>query len=386
MARRRLRPSDVSVALRLLSAGWSAAIVVLIAAAYGPDKAEALAAFFTISLVAVVSAGFSSFTLSRHAAAGRRRPLMAIGLSSAAIFALLEALLVPGPLAPTHAGIAATFLLREVLSCLARRRARTRLAVILRDHLWRAALSAGLLARAAGLTDAPLEPLFLAASGLAAVLEAALILRLPAMPPPRREAPAPPLLSIAGFDLLGKLQSLSLAATPIYIAAHEPRFGAALVTMFVLVDRAARPLGLIVSQAILDVQRDGTGRRNFASFLGRFLRHRRLHFAGGLGAFAALLAALMAVYGVTAPPQALAAAILFHAYAPVFNVTNAYVVLNRGARVLALRVATTLGVTGALILAPQIGLAPFLATVLACLVAQDLALAGAETARRRARA
>jgi hypothetical protein len=376
-----IRATDISVALRLLSAGWSVLIVILIASSYGTEKALALAQFFYISLTAVVTSGFSSFTLSRFAPThGFGVSLLAIAVSSLVAFLILEMSLIPVSISLMTFAVVATFLVREVLSFMARHREHFATAVIVRDHIWRATLSLALVCRTLSHSDMALEKLFLFATCTSTILELGFVLLLAHGRVPREDssrhadttAPAlSVLLRIVRFDLLGKFQSLSIAAPSIFISSSEGYFESALVTMFILVERSSRPFGLIASQAILDFQNEGTGSRNLMTFLQRFIVNRKVHFIGGATLFVAVLAFFLAIYGIKAPVSALAVAILFHAYVPLFNISNTYVVLNAGWRFLATRIAITLAVIVILIFLLNVGFSAMLGIILVTMILQD---------------
>jgi hypothetical protein len=378
----RIKANDISILLRLLSAGWSVLIVILIAVSFGAEKATALAQFFYISLAGVVTSGFSSFTLSRFIPVnGIGVSLVAVAISSVLVFVMLEMTLIPGSISLMTFGIIATFVMREVHSFMARHRERFATAVIVRDHIWRASFSLTLIYRTLTPCDSALETLFFTATCISFFLELGLILRLTrggmllgrgfAGNADANLATPSALLGITSFDILGKLQSLSTAALSIFITSSERYFEMALVTTFILVERSSRPLGLIASQAILDFQKEGTGSRNLLTFLQRLIVNRNVHFIGGVMLFVVVLAFLLVIYEIKTPIGVLTVITLYHFYVPLFNISNAYVVLNAGWRFLAARIAITLTVVGTLILFPNIGFSAILAAILVTMILQD---------------
>ena len=381
----RIKAIDISVALRLLSAGWSVLIVILIAVSFGAEKAPALAQFFYISLAGVVTSGFSSFALNRYMPVnGVGVCLVAIAISSILVFLFVDVALIPGSISLMTFGIVATFVLREVHSFMARHREHLATAVVVRDHFWRASLSLTLIYRTLIPCDLALETLFFIATCISSILELGLILFLTrgrmlvgrgfSGHEDGTLATPSALLKIASFDTLGKLQSLSAAAPSIFIASSERHFEAALVTVFILVERSSRPLGLIASQAILDFQKRGTGSPNLMTFLQRLIVNRIVHFIGGVMLFVVFLICLLVIYEIKTTIGALAIITMFHFYVTLFNIANAYVVLNAGWRFLAARTAITLTVTGTLIFFLNIGLSDILAAILVTMILQDVFL------------
>lgn len=329
--------NNSSAILRLGSAALSLVIVFGIAIVFETSRNSALSEFFYTSLVGVVCGGFTSFTLTRYSDKSLIWSTLFCGVSSLLVFLLINQLLGEGVLGAQTLLIAATFFCREVLGYCLRRLELYSSSVLTREYFWRLTLVVFLFGF--WLTDYSISMLncFLAATGLALIIEVVFTISRAAPNSARLKAlarhPDKAFVKTVTFDLFGKSQSLAIAYFPIYLTSIGEGIDATKVVLFVLCERASRPLAMILSQGLLDFQNKGLKLGNLVRYSRTLIANRRLQIAAGLTMSPIALIAMLHVYQIAPDPTELALTLLFFGYVIVFNLTTSHSALNHRATV-----------------------------------------------------
>lgn len=328
----RLLRDNNSALLRLGSAALGFAIILLIALAYDSGGEEELREFFYTSLVGVVVGGFTSFTLTRHSSEGLIWSATCCAISSSLIFVAIDELLLGGALNVGGAIIAFGFFLREILSYYLRSTAHFSNAVLVREYFWRFFLILALIWSITFDLQANLLTNFIIATVLAIFAEIIFTIRRVNIHFSRHFASERNFfrssISIAAFDLVGKMQSLAIAFFPIYVTSIADGVDAAQIVLFILCERAARPLGMILSQGLLDFQVQGLKLGRLREYCERFIRTRKLQLLIGIFLSSASLAVMLLAYDTNPSLLEMALTLLFFTYVIFFNLTTSHSVLN----------------------------------------------------------
>ena len=343
---------NISLFLRLLSAFWSAVIILVLALVFDEEKNTALVEFFYISLICFASTGFSSFTLTRlNINSIRPIELIGLALSSSIVFILFALVIGPDRFQPAHAVIATSFLLREIFGYYLRRANYNATAVIVREHVWRIAFIVVLLIAPKIWHLTALANLFVVSSAISVLFESMIFAfsvsknRLFNKDPLKLKKPWTRLTACMGFDILGKIQSLSIAIVPIMLVTSYSRFDTVTITLFILVERSSRPIGLIVSQALLDFQKLGSKLVQLRQFSIAFVRRRKLFLIGGIVCYILLLMLYILVYDTKINMLSFISIWLFHTYVIIFNILNFYIIVNRSIYLSIIRVSISLSIS-----------------------------------------
>lgn len=329
--------NNSSAILRLGSAGLSFVIVFGIAIVFETSRSAALSEFFYTSLVGVVCGGFTSFTLTRYSDKSLVWSTLFCGVSGLLVFLLINQLLGEGVLGIQTLLIAATFFFREVLGYCLRRLELYSSSVLTRDYFWRLTLVALLFGFWLTGSSVSMLNCFLAATGLALIVEVVFTISRAAPKSTRLKAlarhPDKAFIETVAFDLFGKSQSLAIAYFPIYLTSIGEGIDASKVVLFVLCERASRPLAMILSQGLLDFQSTGLKLGNLLQYSRTLIASRRLQIAIGLTMSPIALIAMLHIYQIAPNPVELAFTLLFFGYVIVFNLTTSHSALNHKATV-----------------------------------------------------
>lgn len=331
--------------MRLASSGWSMIILVAISMAYGESRSYALAVFFSTSLIATVTSGFSSFTLARYKKNTiQLKYLTTLVISSLCIFTLINLYLSIQGANYKVLIISIIFLLRETISYKIRFYS-SNLSVFVRDHCWRIILIIFLIALYYSGDEIKFIDLFFQASLLAAVLEILLyfgfidkINKSHVLIDSRSEKTR--ITSFFIVDFLGKMQSGSLAIIAIIITSNIHLYDVKLVAFFMISERASRPIGLIISQANLELQNERFFSSSISEFLSHYFKKRRLFIIFGVISFPLLILFFCQLYNINFM-AASGVVIIYQLYIVFHNIINTYTAFKFSKVLIAVRAIST---------------------------------------------